>query len=609
MSSRRDFLKASAVTLPAVAALPTTLTGETAQPKLATAPALPPTKTVSTPTQLAMGAVTAKVSQRLLTKADRLFDGNVRGRITELLQNARRAGATRVDIRLTRLPDVSDGGGQSSQRFEIELIDDGHGLTDFGQLLSLGFSGWGDDIEAAEDPAGAGFFSLAPRAVTVASRGREITITREGWLGMPIHVEPSDFQGTGLRLRFEDTPWSSHAVQEAAEFGPLAVTLDGEEIKHRELLSPKLPVTHWPDLGVKVQLIHQDELEHLVGSKVTLIHYGGSRSVLNFHGQMLVSSDFDRSILAARNWHRLIELTGEPTMLRMVLPARNALVENEAYKELGLRLEKLAFSRIKAPHRLHYDHWRRARQLGFQLPESEVVLGSSTPGWPSHPEISFDFSQPLDKPLVVDEVDSHESRNIVMVAEDHPSFPFHPTSVPGGYTPYKWAKRLRRLTKVKPIPGEKILEEYVSFGKLTVVESLEVEVTIGKRRKRFPMRIACSDADDEHAYITPDGLFELADDAIWACIGGQSEDSDQGWERQEHDLEEELQSMRNRLLGPNEHRRAELEREVHEFLQSVGHKQHYESLTFLPDGTVQVLIEDGETITVAKSERKKDATA
>ena len=42
--------------------------------------------------------IQAQVSKRLLLKADRLFTGTLDGRIIEILQNARRAGATEVKI-------------------------------------------------------------------------------------------------------------------------------------------------------------------------------------------------------------------------------------------------------------------------------------------------------------------------------------------------------------------------------------------------------------------------------------------------------------------------------------------------------------------------------
>jgi hypothetical protein len=98
--------------------------------------------------------VQAKTSQRLLAKADRLFTGTLEGRIIELLQNARRADATRVEI-------------TNSPNGLVTIQDNGHGIRDFSILLDLGSSDWDPTIEEAEDPAGVGIFSLAPRDVTI----------------------------------------------------------------------------------------------------------------------------------------------------------------------------------------------------------------------------------------------------------------------------------------------------------------------------------------------------------------------------------------------------------------------------------------------------------
>ena len=45
-----------------------------------------------------MQTIQAMVNPRLLSKANRLFTGTLEGRIIEILQNARRAGATNVEI-------------------------------------------------------------------------------------------------------------------------------------------------------------------------------------------------------------------------------------------------------------------------------------------------------------------------------------------------------------------------------------------------------------------------------------------------------------------------------------------------------------------------------
>jgi len=106
-----------------------------------------------------MQTIQATVNQRLLTKAGRLFTGTLQGRIIEVLQNARRAGATKVEI--------------TNHDNAVTVRDNGDGIADFAGLLDLGGSDWADSFEASEDPAGVGLFCLAPRQVTVRSCGKK----------------------------------------------------------------------------------------------------------------------------------------------------------------------------------------------------------------------------------------------------------------------------------------------------------------------------------------------------------------------------------------------------------------------------------------------------
>lgn len=70
-----------------------------------------------------------------MTKADRLFTGTLDGRIIELLQNARRAGATKVTI--------------SNRDGCVTVKDNGPGIDDFAKLLDLGGSGWDESASRA----------------------------------------------------------------------------------------------------------------------------------------------------------------------------------------------------------------------------------------------------------------------------------------------------------------------------------------------------------------------------------------------------------------------------------------------------------------------------
>lgn len=65
--------------------------------------------------------------------------------ISELLQNARRAGATCIDVHYD----------DTSKRLCVR--DDGCGLTDFQKLLSFHESGWDAATHAEEHPFGVGF--------------------------------------------------------------------------------------------------------------------------------------------------------------------------------------------------------------------------------------------------------------------------------------------------------------------------------------------------------------------------------------------------------------------------------------------------------------------
>ena len=161
-----------------------------------------------------MKTIQATVNPRLLTKANRLFTGTLEGRVIEILQNARRAGATQVSI--TNLPDGV-----------VLVRDNGQGIDDFEKLLDLGGSGWDDALERSEDPAGVGLFCLAPMEVTVRSKGRIAVIHKDGWTGSPVRIitDPEPCEGT--ILAFCDEPWISSAVDLNAVFSGMEVTVDG----------------------------------------------------------------------------------------------------------------------------------------------------------------------------------------------------------------------------------------------------------------------------------------------------------------------------------------------------------------------------------------------
>jgi hypothetical protein len=161
-----------------------------------------------------METIQARVSKRLLSKVDRLFTGTLDGRIIEILQNARRAGATQVTI--------------TNEKGLVTVRDNGCGIDDFSKLLDLGDSDWDQAMEEAEDPAGVGVFCLAPRKVTICSKGKRIVIGKDGWTGRPIQLTKADDHEKGTVLTFADEPWELSVVKRHAVFSGMKVVVDGK---------------------------------------------------------------------------------------------------------------------------------------------------------------------------------------------------------------------------------------------------------------------------------------------------------------------------------------------------------------------------------------------
>ena len=162
-----------------------------------------------------MQTISAKVNPKLLTKASRLFVGSIDGRIIELLQNARRAGATQVRI-FNR-----DG--------LVTIHDNGSGIDDFQKLLDLGGSGWDEKLEAGEDPAGVGLFCLAPKEIEVISGNKKVTIDKDSWIGKSVAVLESQEFIAGAIIKFKDKkPWDQDIVEKHAVFAGIKVIVDGK---------------------------------------------------------------------------------------------------------------------------------------------------------------------------------------------------------------------------------------------------------------------------------------------------------------------------------------------------------------------------------------------
>jgi hypothetical protein len=144
--------------------------------------------------------------------------------VMELMQNARRAGATQIEITYdytTR---------------KLQVTDNGHGIEDFSKLLAFNESGWNDAVQTAEHPFGIGFsycLYAASRCI-VTSRGQQVDfITTEALAKAEIPVletGPKDQCGTTVELYDINLEGIERKIADLCSGFPVPVMFEGNAI-------------------------------------------------------------------------------------------------------------------------------------------------------------------------------------------------------------------------------------------------------------------------------------------------------------------------------------------------------------------------------------------
>ena len=530
-------------------------------------------------------SICAKVSKRLLSKADRLFTGTLDGRIIEILQNARRAGATEVTI--------------TNEKGLVTVRDNGSGIEDFSKLLDLGDSDWDDATEEAEDPAGVGIFCLSPRKVTICSRGKRLVIGRDGWTGKPIQLTKADDR-KGTALTFADEPWELSIVKRHAVFSGMNVAVDGKTCPREPFVSSRAALHS--ELGCKIEVRERDRLNQWHNQWIDF--YLCDKVMVNFHGQIV---KFKYSPVA-ENLIFLIDMTAEPTGIRMMLPARTQLVENRAFETLKAAIEKEAYRFIqkRGKHKLPYEQYKRAAELGVKLPEAEPtfdvgVLSGYTPE-PIKVAMPKDF--PLSKCYRISQQlygqDEKCQENVhLLAALGKFDEPFVPVSISGTCDGYSWSK-LPTVDKVEVKLGKELGRDYMWSELLVAVESIRITAHTSDDKvfesdvlmaKLAPEMAEQPWQDIDHVYVTPETQQQLNRSDIWFHLGGWCDEGDT-YETQEYQFEKELGLFWSSIIGPGEYLRAK----IVDDLDTV--EGDWEKITIDIERTVVIAFKDGSRKTL-----------
>ncbi len=141
--------------------------------------------------------------------------------VNELLQNARRAGATKIVVH--------------SEKNLLNVLDDGCGISDFQKLLTICESGWSADVVEHDQPYGVGFLSaiLASKSFVVVSGGKMLTANVDELLaGKPADIDTGfaptlpDGMTTGVYLKLRDSiPYINDVLRPAVCGFPVPVEL------------------------------------------------------------------------------------------------------------------------------------------------------------------------------------------------------------------------------------------------------------------------------------------------------------------------------------------------------------------------------------------------
>ena len=334
------------------------------------------------------------IDQAALSRTPQMFDLSAATIVSELLQNARRAGATAVAIEMADTDDC----------IEVRVSDDGSGVSDFSDLVTFGRSGWDEAVSAAENWAGMGVFVLAARGCRIHSLAHRVTLTPDVFTGRASAVvEDAPFRhGTEVVFRLpgsvSDDDMDGVAAREGlvrAVLGesmhlPVPVTLNGARVPSAPFLANALSVHVFE--GVEIGLFDRTRLERRrtsvarlgleflrrfqqgAGREAGTMDHGDYRPV-NFWGHS-ARAPGDLGVSDRNRGWRALWNVGEDARIRLRLPTRDSVIDDEAWARL-LHATRCAIWRDAASRRVHYlamEEVAAARGAGVAMPDPEPAL-------------------------------------------------------------------------------------------------------------------------------------------------------------------------------------------------------------------------------------------
>lgn len=309
---------------------------------------------------LAPRTIHASVGPKVLGKSAELFDQRISTILSELLQNARRAGATAVAV---------TGPGYNESGI-LTISDNGAGIESPEILLQFGGSAWDRALDEAESAAGMGFFSLAKRGCTVHSHDWIIEIPPDGFTGAVVTVQQAPERiGTEIRFAVAANEVSNWTVNGAARYLPIPVTYNGESCTQQSFLENAKYTREV--MGVRIGIYDGDGTHDLHN--------------VNFHGHYIKHNGFpviryaNRRHNGGAGFHARVDVIDAPGF-SFVLPTRDRLQHTPTLEVLNLEIYKTLLAYCAGlEHQLAFKDFHNAQKLGIAIAPPALHLTAFVP--------------------------------------------------------------------------------------------------------------------------------------------------------------------------------------------------------------------------------------
>lgn len=383
--------------------------------------------------------IRATVSPETIKRVTRLYNGTLEDLANEMLQNARRAGATHIAVTL----DTSDDGSHW-----LAFDDNGSGITEPQDFISLGKSHWDAATIAAEDPAGMGVFALSPRRTIIVSAdhsqaGWTATINPDAWTGgIDIPVSPvTRSHGTmiAVEITADELINAQRIIAKAATFLPVPVTFEELPIVQADFLA---------DCGTIVET---------EAWRIGVKAYEHYKPTTNFHGLTINQKIFEVGLNHGITYAAYVDILCAPE-LKLVLPARKEYVKDQAFAALQLAAERAIYQHIAAlpEHTLSYKNYARALALDVDIAPAARRLRTYFPPTAANRHEYLEFTK------------TSEAKHLVIVGDLAPPIAWHITDALKESHPH-----------VTPCHREPAYAGYTWYDDIPLISDAGAQITTG----------------------------------------------------------------------------------------------------------------------------------